>query len=108
MEDAEIGVELPISFVPDVTEITKEQDMGTQKASDQVEVESLTSGKVEGPIFQTRPHKASGANGLLFMEPLMEEKVCRIIFAAMMFKAPGNDGMLAVVWQELWEYCRGT
>jgi len=40
------------------------------------------------------------------MEPLTEEEVHRAIFAASLFKAPGNDGMPAVVWQELWEVLR--
>ena len=37
------------------------------------------------------------------MQPLSEEEVHRAIFAASPFKAPGSDGLPAVVWQELWE-----
>jgi hypothetical protein len=37
------------------------------------------------------------------MEPLTEEEVRRAIFAASPFKAPGSDGLPAVVWQQLWE-----
>lgn len=75
-------VELSRSFVLEVTEITEEQDMGIQQAADQVEVESLTLSKIEGPIFQTRLHKASVTDDLLSTKPLREEDVCRAIFAA--------------------------
>jgi hypothetical protein len=37
------------------------------------------------------------------MEPLSEEEVRKLIFAARPYKAPRSDGLLAVVWQQLWE-----
>ena len=38
----------------------------------------------------------------LLMEPLAEVEVRRAVFAAQPYKAPGPDGMPAIVWQELW------
>jgi hypothetical protein len=42
VKDAEMEVQLSRPFILEVTEITEEQDMGIQQATDQVEVESLT------------------------------------------------------------------
>ena len=73
-EDDEIGAELLRSFFPEVPEIVgQEQNMGDQQRPEQLEMEPLTVGEVEDAIFKARPHKA-----------------------------PGADGLPAIVWQELW------
>lgn len=36
------------------------------------------------------------------MEPLTTEEVRRAVFASYPHKAPGIDGLLAIVWQHLW------
>ena len=36
------------------------------------------------------------------MEPLKEEEVERAVFSANPYKAPGRDGLPAIVWQKLW------
>jgi Reverse transcriptase (RNA-dependent DNA polymerase)/Endonuclease-reverse transcriptase len=41
------------------------------------------------------------------MEPISEEEVRKAIFTANPYKAPGSDGLPAVVWQQLWEVLKG-
>ena len=72
-EDEEIGTELMKCFFPEVPEITQEQNTGDLHIPERLEMEPLTLREVEDAIFKARPHKA-----------------------------PGVDGLPAIVWQELW------
>jgi hypothetical protein len=54
------------------------------------------------PPVATLDKEDRAASNQLSLEPISEDEVKKAIFKAKSWKAPGVDGLPAVVWQELW------